>query len=275
MAKVRPRGARRRPARPRPQVRRSRRPGRDHVRTNLRSWESQSRSYDRRFASELGGRNALAWGFWRIPESRLRVLGDVRGRTVLELGCGAARWSTALARLGARAIGLDFSSEQLVRARSLQRRARVRPDLLRANAERIPLADASVDVVFCDWGAMTFCDPRRTVPEAARVLRRGGVLAFANSSPFRSVAQDRRTDAIGSRLRYPYFDLHRIAYANEVDFQLPYGTWIRLFHTHGFVLEELLENQAPLRRGSAYLNARENAWGRSWPLEVIWKVRKE
>ncbi len=38
-----------------------------------------------------------AWGVWRIPETELGVLGDVSGLDVLELGCGAAQWSIALA----------------------------------------------------------------------------------------------------------------------------------------------------------------------------------
>jgi len=36
-----------------------------------------------------------------IPESRLKVLGEVAGKDVLDLGCGAAQWSIALARRGA------------------------------------------------------------------------------------------------------------------------------------------------------------------------------
>jgi len=42
---------------------------------------------------------------WSIPESELNVLGDVRDKDVLEFGCGAARWSIALSRLGARCVG--------------------------------------------------------------------------------------------------------------------------------------------------------------------------
>jgi len=36
----------------------------------------------------------------------------------------------------------------------------------------------SFDIVFCDHGAMTFADRHRTVPQAARVLRPGGLFAF-------------------------------------------------------------------------------------------------
>ena len=55
--------------------------------------------------------------------------------------------------------------------------------LIEASAEDVPLPAASFDIVFCDWGAMTFCDPQRTVPEAARLLRSGGLFAFATGTP--------------------------------------------------------------------------------------------
>src|SRR6202011_4439836 len=111
------------------------------------------------------------------------VLGEVRGKDVLELGCGAAQWSIALALLGARCVGLDNSERQLAHARRLMSEAGVTFPLVHASAEDVPLPAASFDVVFCDHGAMSFADPERTVPEAARLLRPGGLFAFNAESP--------------------------------------------------------------------------------------------
>ena len=71
---------------------------------------------------ESGG---TAWGVWQLPESELQVLGDLRGRDVLEFGCGAAQWSIALAKLGARPVGLDLSERQLEHGRRLMTEASV------------------------------------------------------------------------------------------------------------------------------------------------------
>ncbi len=125
----------------------------------------------------------MAWGVWQIPESRLGVLGEVAGRIILELGCGGAQWSVALARAGARVIGLDLSERQLDHARQLVQATGVPVALVQASGEAVPLVDASVDIVVCDYGAMTLADPYRTVPEVARLLRPGGLLAFNTSSP--------------------------------------------------------------------------------------------
>ena len=62
---------------------------------------------------------------------------------------------------------------------------------------------------------------------------------------------------------------------DEVDFQLTYGEWIRLFRQTGFVVEELIETQPPKDATSTYRDAAETAWARRWPIEDIWKLRKE
>jgi 2-polyprenyl-3-methyl-5-hydroxy-6-metoxy-1,4-benzoquinol methylase len=73
--------------------------------------------------AQLAG--GAAWGVWQLPESQLRVLGEVSGRDVLELGCGAAQWSIALHGLGARVTALDNSERQFAHARLLMAAAAV------------------------------------------------------------------------------------------------------------------------------------------------------
>jgi SAM-dependent methyltransferase len=216
----------------------------------------------------------MTWGLWRVPESELRLLGDLRGKDVLELGCGAARWSIALAQKGARPVGLDLSVSQLAKATRLVRRARVDVPLVRASAEAIPFRAGSFDTVFCDWGAMTFCDPLRTVPGCARVLRPGGQLVFATASPIRMLAHDRRSDRQSLRLRRPYFGMHRLELGTTVEFQMPYGEWIGLFAENDLDVVRLVETRPRPGPGTAYLNRNDARWALRWPMETIWKLRK-
>ena len=248
-------------------------PGTDVVR-NRRFWDWQSDQYDRRFAGVLSGKIAMAWGLWRIPEADLRLLGDVRGKSVLELGCGAARWSKALARLGAEVVGVDFSAAQLAHARRVLRTANGRVSLVRSNVQRLPFRPNSFDVVFCDWGGLTFADPLVTVPECARVLRRNGIVAFTTGSPIGFVGHDLRFDRHVRRFVRPYFEIHRIDFGDEVNFQLPYGSWVELFARNNLTVERMIETRPPLGAPSAYLSRADGRWGHSWPLECIWKVRK-
>lgn len=258
-------------ARPNPPP--SRRPSRD-VRKNRRSWDREAGPYEARHRSTLGREGGLAWGLWRIPEAQLRMLGPVRGKRILELGCGAASWSIGLARRGARVTGLDVSPRRLDQARAAMARAGVTFPLVEASAESVPLPAGSFDAVLSDWGAMTFCDPYRTVPEVARLLRPGGVFAFATASTLRSICQDRRTDRLTARLRYDYFSLHRMESPDQVEFQLPVTSWSRLFRSHRLVVEDLVEPRPRAGATSTYLGLREAEWARHWPLEVIWKLRR-
>src|SRR6266581_1292914 len=229
----------------------------EHARKNRALWEASSDRYERRHALALSGEKAMAWGMWRIPEEELQVLGELTGKDILELGCGAARWSIALAQCGARPVGVDFP-------------------LIEASAEDVPLPDASFDVVFCDWGAMTFCDPQRTVPEAARLLRPGGLFAFSTATPIQFLCQDVKTDRLTDHLVNDYFGMRCLEWEDEVDFQLTYGEWIRLFRRSGFVVEDLIEPQPPEGVASTYRDEAETAWARRWPIENIWKlIRKD
>ena len=109
--------------------------------------------------------------------------GEIAGADTLELGCGAAEWSRALARRGARPVGLDNSPVRLERAREENEAAGIDFPLLNAAAESVPLDDSSFDIVFCDWGATNFADPHLVVPEVSRLLRRGGLFAFNGATP--------------------------------------------------------------------------------------------
>lgn len=253
---------RRRSAAPRPSV------------VNRREWDRTSDWYERRNRRTLERAGAEAWGITRVPETRSRWLPNVRARDVLELGCGAGRWGISLRRRGARVVGLDQSRPQLDKARRLAIRRRVRLPLVRANAERLPFRDRSFDLVFCDWGAMTFADPCSTVPECARVLRRGGHLVFSTGSWFGLVGWDPRTDRLTRRLRRPYFGPIGRPVGQMIEFRPGAGEWIDLFVANGFRVERLSETRPRADARTSYMPASDIAWARQWPIEMIWRVRK-
>jgi len=210
-----------------------------------------------------------------IADEDLGALGDVGGLDALELGCGACQVGIAVANRGARVTGLDFSANQLAAAGPNMRDADVRFPLVRASAEELPFADPSFDLVFRDHGATSFTDPHVTIPACGRVLRPGGRLVFDIATPIVALAWGPGDDDPPDRILHrPYFGLGRMVWGNSIGWQLPYGAWIRLFRSCGFVIEDLIELRPAPDATSTYDMA-PLAWARDLPPEHIWKVRKD
>jgi SAM-dependent methyltransferase len=245
-----------------------------HAHRNRTAWNATSDQYQEQHGPQLAASAGLAWGVWQIPEAELQVLGDIRDKDMLELGCGAAQWSIALARAGARPVALDLSERQLEHARSGMQAAGVDFPLIHASAASVPLPDATFDIVFCDYGAMTFADPYLTVPEVARLLRPGGLFAFSHASPIRMIAWPLDAKRAGERLVYDYFGMHDFDDGETTDFNLPYGEWIRLFRRCGLTIEDLIEPRPAADAVSTYRDEQEREWSRRWPAESIWRLRR-
>jgi SAM-dependent methyltransferase len=245
-----------------------------HVRKNRRDWDQESDEYQRLHAPQLNTWDRPGWGTHSIPEGRLSVLGDVTGKDVLEFGCGGAQWSIALARRGARPVGLDLSIRQLAHAAANMRDAGGSFPLVNADAERTPFADAAFDVVFCDHGAMSFARPERTVPEVVRVLRDGGLFAFNIESAFHFVCWNDDIETVDNRLHVDYFGMRTWEDDRSVNFQLTYGDWIRLFRRNGLIVEDLIELRPAAKARTTYSEFAPLEWARRWPAENIWKLRK-
>ena len=118
--------------------------------------------------------------------SRLEVV-RLKPRTILDVGCGTGYDLRQLARRypRARILGLDIAETMARRARSksgLWQRMTGRRLFACGDAERLPLASASVDMVISNL-TLQWCDPQVVFAEAGRVLRPGGLLMFTSFGP--------------------------------------------------------------------------------------------
>jgi malonyl-CoA O-methyltransferase len=105
-------------------------------------------------------------------------------RTLLDLGCGTGFTTEDLLRRYPKAavIALDFALNMLQHARRRGRWLR-RPRCLCADAERLPLADGSLDLVYSNATLQWCNDLAGTFRELLRVLRPGGLLMFTTFGP--------------------------------------------------------------------------------------------
>lgn len=137
------------------------------------------------------------------PENRfiLRQLGDVRGKLILDLGCGAGENSVYFASLGADCIAADYSpgmvevALKLAAANGVQVQGRV------INAMAIDYPDHTFDIVYAANLLHHIPDPTLTIREAHRILKPGGQLCFWDPlkhnpviNVYRRIATKVRTD---------------------------------------------------------------------------------
>jgi demethylmenaquinone methyltransferase/2-methoxy-6-polyprenyl-1,4-benzoquinol methylase len=113
---------------------------------------------------------------WR--RAAAQATGLAAGEVAADVACGTGRLAEELARLapGARVVGFDFSAEMVRRAAAGRSRFAV------ADALRLPLADASVDVVTIAFGLRNLPEPAAGLLEFRRVLRPGGRLVVCEFS---------------------------------------------------------------------------------------------
>ncbi len=247
-----------------------------HAEANREVWGREAGSYvaaaERNWAAD-----EIAWGILQVPEREVRILPDVAGKDVVELGCGTAYVAAWLARRGARVVGIDLSEVQLATARRLQGEHGLAFPLVHASAEDVPLPDASFDLAVSEYGASIWCDPDLWIGEAARLLRPGGELVFlVNGTLLMLTTPDvDPVEPAGTELLRAYFGMRRFEWASDdsIDFHLGYGDWIRVLGSHGFDVERLVELRRP-GAGSGRYDLFTPEWAERWPAEEMWKARK-
>lgn len=245
----------------------------DSIAGNVAQWTRINQEHTDSAAEAAWRGDGIWWGMFGVAEEAIgSPLGDVAGLDIVELGCGTAYFSARLARLGGRPVGVDPTPAQLETARRMQRLTGIEFPLIEAPAEQVPLPDDAFDLACSEYGAPTWADPARWIPEAARLLRPGGRLVFlANSVLVHLCSPD--VGPVGETLRRPQFGMYRITWPGEdgVEYNLAHGDWLRLLRRHGFEVLDLIELQAPPEAQThAYYDFVSADWGRQWPAEEIW-----
>jgi SAM-dependent methyltransferase len=145
-------------------------------------------------------------------EADYRLLGELKGKRVLELGCGGGQCSIAFAKQGATAIGIDFSAEQLAFARRLVEREGVKVELRQGDLADLAFLRAdSIDAAFSAFAFGFVDDLNRVFRQVHRVLKVGAPLVFSLPHPAYDMIDDDDPDQ-PLLVRRSYFDRSPIDY---------------------------------------------------------------
>ena len=212
-----------------------------------KGWNKISKAYQENIRVSL---EDVHYGPISPGERELRLLGNVKGKDVLEIGCGGGQNSIVLAKWGAKSAGFDISEEQIKRARKLAKEQKVKVTFYLGNMENMDMfPDGNFDIVLSSCAIGYSENYGQTFREAFRVLRRRGIFVFCVVHP---IANRGRAIRYGKRKLWGignYFDRRRRIWTWKIGGKTArfYG-YHRTLQDHfnslvsvGFTVERILE----------------------------------
>lgn len=217
----------------------------------------------------------VAFGPDLPADDDLRLCGDVTGKRVLDLGCGAGENAVVLAARGAHVIAVDASAGQLAAARRLADTAEVRVEWHQSDASDLAFLRAdSIDLALATGLIGEVDDLDRLLRQVHRVLRPGAPFVFSFDHPVAlCVGRDAAEPGalpLGTReVRRSWFDGSPCSVRREGEeigvIPRSIAEVFASLHRAGYRTELLLEPE-PLRSDDP---------GPALPTTVVWRARKE
>jgi SAM-dependent methyltransferase len=213
-------------------------------------WDKEADAYQAEHGEFLGDARFI-WGPEGLDEADAHLLGEVAGKRILEIGCGAGQCGRWLLTQGARVVGIDLARGQLQHSLKLDAKTGVTLPVAEADVLRLPFGDGSFDLASAAYGAMPFvADATGALREVARVLRPGGRFVFSTTHPFRWAFLDEPGEeglmAVNSYFdRRPYLEFDTAGEPTYAEYHRTMGDWVRCIDAAGLRLASLVEPEWP------------------------------
>ena len=122
----------------------------------------------------------------------IKLLGDLKGKNVLDLGCGPGIYAKILSKKGAKVKGIDISDKEI----EIARKDNPKIDFEVGTIEKLPYKNKSFDVVLSALVLEYLDDWTRVLSEVKRVLKKGGFFVFSMHNPVSACIKIKQGKAI-------------------------------------------------------------------------------
>jgi SAM-dependent methyltransferase len=210
-----------------------------------------------------------------IPdEATLRLLGNLDGKRILDLGCGVGHAAIAFAQQGAKVIAVDPSAEQVAAGKEAAEEAKARVEFHQADMADLAFIRADgLDAVFSAYAFTEVVDLNRVFRQVHRVLRSESPLVFSLPHPTFTMFDPTAEDPL--RLARSYFDRDTTTWTrgdrDVVDQRRTIGDVFTALLRANFRVDQILE---PEPRPSSRRSARWSDLMHHVPATVIYRARK-
>jgi len=220
--------------------------------------------------------NPQGWFYNEMLEmpTTLSVLGNVKGKKILDFGCGSGIYARLLTKKGAKLKGFDISPEMLKIAKQLNPKL----DLRLGSGNKIPFKE-KFDIVLASLVVHYLKDWNKMFKQVKRVLKKGGYFIFSTGNPMTEV---REKIKIGKKKIYTfgdYFTERKINSSWEVKgkkvkmpfFHLTYETIIKTIIKNGFEIVDY-KDCYPIKKAKKIF-PEDYATAIKRPSFNVWKVK--
>ncbi len=220
--------------------------------------------------------------FLEMP-AMLSVLGKIRGKTILDVGCGTGIYAKILKRGGAKVCGIDISPKMIDIAKKEVKGV----DFQVGSAYNLPYKAESFDVAISPLVLEHLSHPKKAFREVYRVLKRHGTFIFSIGNPVTAVTAripgkpkyERKRiflDYFNEGLQYRRWNRSKTALGKHTvkmpAWHFTYQTWIRMILSSGFAIEDYVDAK-PIKAGKK-ANPDAYALTSFLPYFCIFKLRK-
>jgi len=209
----------------------------------------------------------------------LELLGNVKGKKILDWGCGSGIYAKLLTKKGAKVKGFDISEEMI----KIAKKDNPKLELKIGSGTKIPF-NGKFDIVVASLAIHYLKDWNNVFKEVRRVLKKGGFFVFSIGNPFthsckRKKIGNKKLRVLGIK---SYFKDHKLS----ADWKLPNGkkaTIITYIKTYEEIIKIILKNKFeivgykdtyPLAKAKK-LFPQEYEINTKYPFFCVWKVRKK